>query len=133
MICNGVDLTRLSRIENSLKNPRFLTRVFGPEEIQEYHRQKENPLFLAGNYSAKEAFAKALGTGVRKFQLSEVEVLRDALGAPYFVFSGKAKELIIQKKLSFTVSISHEDDLVIAMVVGWRQELEVQGGISCSL
>lgn len=120
-ITTGVDILKISRIENSLKNPNFLTRVFGPREVQDYeiHQKIES---LAGNYCAKEAFSKALGTGVRKFSLNEVEVLRDSLGKPFFVFSGRAKDIVKAQGLSFSVSISHEADYAVAFVVAWKTQ-----------
>lgn len=50
-----------------------------------------NPETIAANFAAKEAFAKALGTGVRGFSLNEVSVLRGELGAPYIKLAGNAK------------------------------------------
>ena len=60
--------------------------------------------------------AKALGTGIRGFRLSEVEVLHDALGAPYFAFSGNAEALVQKRGLIVSLSITHTDALAAAMV-----------------
>lgn len=113
----GVDILRICRMEQSLGNPRFLTRVFGERELEQYHRRGEKVSFLAANFCAKEAFGKALGTGVRRFRLREVEVLRDALGKPFFRLSGQALLRARESGLEFSVSLSHTNDCAIAFVV----------------
>ena len=77
---------------------------------------------MAGNWAAKEAFAKSLGTGVEDFGLSEVEVLRDKLGAPYIRLSGNAKRIADEMGLDFSVSISHTSELAIATVIAFPKE-----------
>ena len=80
------------------------------------------PDTIAASYAAKEAFSKALGTGVRGFSLTEVSVLRDSLGAPYFAFSGRAARLVAEQGLRFYVSLTHTDELAAAFVVAWQEE-----------
>lgn len=80
------------------------------------------PATIAANFAAKEAFSKALGTGVRGFSLAEVSVLRDHLGAPYFAFSGEAEKQVRERGLQFSVSLTHTDELAAAFVVAWQQE-----------
>ena len=82
------------------------------------------PETMAANFAAKEAFAKALGTGVRGFALGEVAVLRDSLGAPYFALSGRAKELAEGRGPAFSVSLTHTDELAAAFVVAWTKGKE---------
>ena len=118
----GVDIVSIERIAKSLERQSFLTKVYGSREIALFateNRIKTNS--LAANFAAKEAFSKALGTGVRGFELTEVEILRDELGKPYFVFSGKAKEIVESKNLHFMVSISHEKDKAIAFVTAEKK------------
>ena len=113
----GVDIVSIDRIEKSLEKKGFLTKVYGDEEIALFateNRIKTNS--LAANFAAKEAFSKALGTGVRGFELTEVQILRDDMGKPYFAFSGKAKEIVESRNLSFVVSLSHEKDKAVAFV-----------------
>lgn len=115
MITVGTDILEIERMEKSLKNPRFLTRVFSHAEI-EWLREKNFPAqSAAGNYCAKEAFSKALGTGVRGFALSEVSVLRDECGKPYLLLEGRAREKAAGR--SFSVSISHCRRYATAVVV----------------
>jgi holo-[acyl-carrier protein] synthase len=79
------------------------------------------PETIAASYAAKEAFSKAMGTGVRGFSLAEVSVLRDSLGAPYFALSGRAARLAAERGLCFSVSLTHTDELAAAFVVAWQE------------
>ncbi len=116
MIRNGIDLIEIERIENSLRRPRFLARVFSKEEIAFFESRRFAPETIAASFAAKEAFAKALGTGIVGFDLREVLVLRDDLGAPYLSFTGKAKALVESKHLSFALSLTHTRSLAAAVV-----------------
>ena len=114
----GVDIVSVDRIAKSLEKEGFLRKVYGEREIALFaseNRIKTNS--LAANFAAKEAFSKALGTGVRGFELAEVEILRDEMGKPYFYLSGAAKQIAEDKNLSFQLSLSHEKDKAIAFVV----------------
>ena len=72
----------------------------------------------AADWAAKEAFSKALGTGVRGFELNEVSCLRDELGAPYLVLTGKAKQAA--EGLAFSVSLTHTAELASAIVIAYK-------------
>ena len=118
----GVDIVSIDRIEKSIGRESFLTKVYGEGEIALFAsegRIKTNS--LAANFAAKEAFSKALGTGVRGFELTEVEVLRDDMGKPYFYLSGKARAIAESKNLVFSVSLSHEKDKAIAFVIAQQK------------
>ena len=110
----GVDMTEISRVSKACSRESFLKKVFSPREIELY---REKPEKLAAGFAAKEAFSKALGTGVRGFSMSEVELLRDDLGKPYYEFSGKAAEIVKEKELSSFVSVTDEGDLVTVFTV----------------
>lgn len=118
----GVDIVTIARIEKSIQNPSFIKKVYGEKEIQLFAAERLKANSLAANFAAKEAFAKALGTGVRGFELCEVQILRDKLGAPYFELCGRAREIIDGKNLECKVSLSHEKDKAIAFVVITRRE-----------
>ncbi|MCI8441889.1 MAG: holo-ACP synthase [Provencibacterium sp.] len=113
----GTDIEEIDRIRRSSQNPRFLTRVFSAEEIALFRERKMSAATMAGNFCAKEAFAKALGTGVRGFSLPEVSILRDERGAPFIRLSGRAKELAGKMRLRFSVSISHCPHYATAVVI----------------
>ncbi len=114
----GVDTTTISRIEKSMQRENFINHVFSKNEITLFISQNKikYPSFAA-NFAAKEAFSKALGTGVRGFNLNEVEILRNEIGAPYFNFTGKAKEIIDNLNLSAMISLTHENDTATAFVI----------------
>ena len=116
MLYIGVDIENISRIEKSISSPRFIERVFSKKEIELFKKRKFSPKTITANFCAKEAFSKALGTGIRGFKLCEVSVLRDELGKPYFEFDGSAAKLA--ENIHFQVSLSHTADTAIAYVVG---------------
>jgi len=114
----GVDIVSIARIEKSLDRESFLKRVYGQAETALFVSDNKTKInSLAANFAAKEAFSKALGTGVRGFDFNEVQILRNELGAPYFEFSGRAKELVQSKNLICHISLSHEKDTAVAFVV----------------
>lgn len=121
MLKCGIDTVEIERIEKSLKSPAFFANVYGERERAEWEKRGKKAQSAAAAFAAKEAFSKALGTGIRGFLLSEVEVLHDALGAPYFHFTGKAREIVKKSHLKFTLSITHTKDLATAMVLAFEE------------
>ena len=114
----GIDMTTVSRIEKSCQKESFRNHVFTPTELDLFfNREKPKYSSLTANFAAKEAFSKALGTGIRDFNINEIEILRDELGAPYFNFYGKAAEIVSVNGYKAKVSLSHEGDSAIAMVL----------------
>ncbi len=113
----GIDSIEISRIEKSLEINGFLEKVYSKAEIELFKSRNFKLETIAANFAAKEAFSKALGTGLRGFSLNEVSILRDELGCPYILLSGKAEELA--KDLSFTVSITHTKTVATAIVIAY--------------
>ena len=105
----GVDIVRCSRMEG--KEPRFYERFLSAEEL----RHEVTAEYAASRFAAKEAFSKALGTGIRGFSMKEVSVVCDDLGRPSFRLEGNAEALA--RGLAFHLSISHEREYAVAMVV----------------
>lgn len=121
MTAIGIDLVEIGRIRKSLQNRRFFHRVFGPLEQQEL-LGKRNPLSSAAAcFAAKEAFSKALGTGIRGFSLEEVQLLHDPLGKPYLQLNGNAAALAREKQLVFCISITHTKEYAAAVVAADRE------------
>lgn len=118
----GIDLIEIARIKKSIENPNFLARVFSPAELKFFSERSFAPQTIAANFCVKEAFAKAMGTGVRGFSLNEITVLRDVLGAPFIMTEGKAKELLESKKLRLSVSISHTENYATAVVIAEKAD-----------
>ena len=113
----GIDAVEIARIEKSLGINGFKERVFSEKEISMLDGKGGHAQSYAGNFAAKEAFSKALGTGVRGFSLNEISILRDELGAPYLELIGNAKEAA--KGLSFTVSLTHTTTDATAVVIAF--------------
>ena len=73
---------------------------------------------FAGRFAAKEAFMKALGTGLREGSLQEIEILNDELGCPYMELSGKFLEMAGKKDMARCwLSISHSREYATAQCV----------------
>lgn len=116
MVYAGVDLIEIDRLKRCVQRPHFMQRVFSEEE-RNLFLSKGNPLpTIAANFAAKEAFGKAMGTGVRGFSLTEVAALRDGAGRPYLHLTGRAKQLAEQRGMNFSVSISHTKEYAICFV-----------------
>jgi holo-[acyl-carrier protein] synthase len=115
-ISSGVDLIEIDRVIQAIDRhgDRFLTRVFTPQELDEL---KGNPASLAGRFAAKEAVAKALGTGIGQIAWQEIEILRGPAREPILHLHGMAAELSAQKNLTnWSVSLSHTQSLAVATV-----------------
>lgn len=121
IITTGIDLIEIDRIKESIKNERFLKRVFSDLEISLFNERGNNPAVIAANFCVKEAFSKSIGTGIRGFSLNEVSVLRDSLGAPYMEFTGRAKEIVTKMGLTFSVSITHTHIYASAIVIAYKE------------
>lgn len=113
----GTDIIEIKRIEEAIsKNKRFIEKVFSEKEIDMFKSRNMKSEVIAGNFSAKEAISKALGTGIRNFSLNEIEILRDELGKPIVKLSKNIEE-IIAKNYKISVSISHNKTTAISFVI----------------
>lgn len=115
----GTDIVEISRIKDAIeKNPNFINKLFSKNEIEYFKSRNLRTEFIAGRFAAKEAVAKALGTGFSGIEFKDIEIDRTASGKPIVVLKGKAK-LIAQKhgEYRFFVSISHSIDNAIAYAV----------------
>lgn len=122
----GTDILKIDRIKKHIANgaaaDRFFERFYGDDERRELEKRHYSPQSAAAMFCAKEAFSKAVGTGVVGFSLNEVQLLHNDLGAPYLSLSGRAKEIAARQNLQFCVSISHTDDIAIATVFGYEDK-----------
>lgn len=115
----GIDTVEIERIKELINKERFLERVFSEEEIREFSLRNNKPEHIAAAFASKEAFSKAIGTGVSGFKLTEVSLLHFENGKPYFKFSGNALSIVTEKGLSFDVSVTHTNTLATVVVVGF--------------
>ncbi len=118
----GTDIVQVDRIGTAIKRtPMFLEKVFTEEERKYFKSRKDNLETIAGNFAAKEAISKALGTGIRRFGLLDIEILRNEMGQPIVNISDKVKEVIsIKEDFSIHVSISHTSENAIAFAI-WEE------------
>ena len=117
----GVDIAETSRIGQSLERhgERFTKRVFTPGEIAYCERFKNRAERYTARFAAKEAAFKALGTGWREgIRWLDVEVVHQPSGKPELVLTGRAQEVAQELRVTrMSVSISHSDRYVVAMVI----------------
>ena len=113
----GIDSIEIDRISKSLEISGFLEKVFSEKEIELFKARNFKAETVAANFAVKEAFSKALGTGIRGFSLNEVSVLRDELGCPYLELAGNAKE--VAYGLNFSASITHTKTVATAIVIAY--------------
>lgn len=113
----GLDLIEISRIESAISkgSDRFLERIFTGSELAGCGCRTRS---LAGYFAAKEAVAKALGTGlmIRGIRFTDIEIIKDKLGAPTVKLSGAAKTRYDELGgKSLAVSITHEKTYAAAV------------------
>jgi len=116
----GIDIIEIRRIEKAMKFQGFLTKLFTERE-REYLMVKDFSFeTVAGMFGAKEAVAKALGTGIAEgIGAQDIEILHDDKGKPYVTLRGKAEAKLREKNLSrLEISISHEKSYAVAVCLG---------------
>ena len=114
----GSDIISNNRIKKSIKNKYFLKRIFTKKEIQIGLKKNNNHYFYAKRFAAKEAFSKALGTGIANgIQFNEIIVLNEKNGKPFIKLINKTKT-IVERKLrnkKYKISLSLSDEKVYAV------------------
>ena len=118
----GVDIIENSRINRLVSNKKFINRVFSKSEIIKSKRIKKKSLYFAKRFSAKEAFVKSLGSGLRNgINFNDISIVNDKLGKPSFSVNKKINMLIKKKhktnSFNFFLSISDEKKYSIAFVI----------------
>ncbi len=115
----GNDIIEIERIEKAISKESFKNKVYTQRELENIEKRGDRVETYAGIFSAKEAISKAIGTGVREFSLTDLEILNDDLGKPYVVVSERLDKIIKSKKENYQIeiSISHSKKYAIAMVI----------------
>ena len=114
----GIDLVKIRRIQIGIEKfpERFRSRIFTKNEIAFCETRVHKYLSYAARFAAKEAFSKALGTGLRgKISWQEIEVIDDERSKPSLLITGKAKKFLGNRKVQ--VSLSHTEDYATAIVI----------------
>ena len=126
----GTDIVQISRVEAALarNGDRFAEKILGPQELEKFHARRARSevrglRFLATRFSAKEAFSKAIGLGMRMpMTWRSAQMLNDPSGKPTIVCSGALADFMQQNKLSAQVTISDEADYGVAFVIVTREQ-----------
>lgn len=110
----GIDIVELTRIESLMeRNKRFVNRILTTAEQEIFNSlpsKKRQVEFLAGRFAGKEAFAKAVGTGIGRLSFQDINIVPDQVGGPTIIVNGYEKKNIF-------ISISHSTDYAVAQVV----------------
>ncbi len=117
----GTDIVEVARIEASISQfgDDFAKRILAESELVSYEKSTIKPRFLAKRFAAKEAFSKALGTGLRApCTFQNIAVSHDDLGKPLLLLADELQSFLTAKKITQThISISDEKNLAAAFVV----------------
>ena len=118
----GIDIIENKRIKKSLKNLNFKKRIYSTKELAQSSLSKNKVGFFSKRFAAKEAFAKALGTGFSgNLNFKDIEIVNDKKGKPYYLKSKKISKIIHKnfniKKYNCFLSISDEKDYSTAFTI----------------
>tara|TARA_B100000886_G_scaffold325739_1_gene271569 strand:- start:1593 stop:1976 length:384 start_codon:yes stop_codon:yes gene_type:complete len=117
----GTDIVKISRIKKIVKKNYAVPRLFNKDEIQKCLKMKKLDNCLAKRFAAKEAFSKALGTGISKgINFNEIIILNKKNGKPFIKIINKTKKIVEKKlkkkKYKISLSLTDEDRYAIAFV-----------------
>ena len=118
----GVDIIKNNRIKSSIKNHKFRNRIYSINELKLSISSKNKIEYFSKRFAAKEAFAKALGTGFRmNLNFKDIEVINDKMGKPYYVKSKKLSNIVKKnfkvKNFDCFLSISDNKDYWTAFAI----------------
>ena len=116
----GTDIADVRRFAKWVENPDLIERFFNKHEIKTAGSKQRLQEHYASRFSVKEAFSKALGTGVSGFDLADVYVGHNDEGKPILCLEGRAASLLearCGKGARISISLSHEKEYAVAFVV----------------
>ncbi len=115
----GIDILETARMSKWQQDRGFLERFMHPQELEDALGSKEDSAMLfASRFSVKEAFGKALGTGLRGLQLKDIALDHDSVGRPVLALTGTALAAFRRiGGVATHVSLSHQDSMVAAVVI----------------
>ena len=117
----GTDIVKVSRVKNLIRNKLFQSRIFNKEEISKCKKILNYSSCFAKRFAAKEAFSKALGTGIAKgISFNEIMILNEKNGKPFIKLLNKTKKFVDKKfkkkKYKISLSIADEKNYAVAFV-----------------
>ena len=118
----GTDVVNINRIKKSLKNKNFITRLFNANEIKKCNTQINKANCYAKRFAAKEAFSKAIGTGIsRGINFDEIIVYNIKSGKPTIKLLGNTRKIVNKilnkKRINIFLSLSDDKPFAVATVV----------------
>ena len=118
----GTDIANINRIKKSLKNKDFIDRLFNKNEVKKCNNQINKANCYAKRFAAKEAFSKAIGTGISKgISFDEIIVYNIKSGKPGIKLLGNTKKIVNKilnkKKINIFLSLSDDKPFAVATVV----------------
>lgn len=115
----GVDITAVKRFEKWVNSPDMIERFFNEKEIKSGKSLSAVCQHYAVRFAAKEAFSKAIGTGISGFNLKDVYITNDEFGKPIINVQNSAEEILKSRCQNYKlhVSLSHEKEYAIAYVI----------------
>ncbi len=118
----GTDIANIDRLKKSIKNKNLIKRLFNEKEIKRCSKQKNVANCYAKRFAAKEAFSKAIGTGISKgINFNEILVYNIRSGKPNIKLLGKTKlivrKLLRKRKFDIFLSLSDDKPFAVATVV----------------
>ena len=131
IISVGVDIIDNTRIKKSIKNSKFISRIFSKKEINLSKKIRNKTNFYSKRFAAKESLSKAIGTGFRKdLNFKDITIVNDKYGKPYYELNNKVKNLIYSKfntkKIKISLSLADEKKYSIAFSVIQKWLVKIQ-------
>ncbi len=116
---NGIDICQVSRFRKWIIDGNLIERYFNENEFSKKTDGDLTDRQLSARFAAKEAFSKALGTGLVGFELKDVYVQKEESGKPYLVLENSARKIFDEKCPGGKIhlSLSHESEYAIASVI----------------
>tara|TARA_Y100001970_G_scaffold153884_1_gene188408 strand:- start:1287 stop:1673 length:387 start_codon:yes stop_codon:yes gene_type:complete len=122
IIGNGVDIIENRRIKKSIKNEKFIKRIYSNSEIIDSKKTQNKINFFAKRFAAKEAFVKSIGTGFKYgINFNDITIKNKKSGKPEILLNNKLKNLLKDrfkiKKFKISLSLADENKYSIAFVI----------------
>ena len=117
----GTDIVQINRLKKILKNKSSMSRLFNKDEISKCKRTKKSFNCFAKRFAAKEAFSKALGTGISKgIHFNQIVILNEKNGKPFIKLFDQTKKKVERKlkkkKYKISLSLTDEKSYAVAFV-----------------
>ena len=127
----GVDIVDNTRIKNSIKNEKFISRIFSKKEINQSKKIKDKTNYYSKRFAAKESLSKAIGTGFRNdLNFKDITIVNDKYGKPSYKLNNKVKKLIYSKfkvkniKISLSLADEKKYSIAFSVIHKWLKKVQ---------